>query len=406
MFKSRKKHRLFLAFIIVIIIILALGLFKAITMSNKPQISLNIPNSYKVAGNLEIKWPYDTQGSVMIDNYGIVSQTNRQQPIPLASLAKIMTAYLILKDHPLHIGQNGPIINITENDVKTYINDKKNQQSVLKVTKNEKLSEKQLLEGLLLPSGNNCATILAKWDSGSTKVFVEKMNKTAKQLGMNHTHYADPAGVRLYTVSTANDQLKLAQKVMKIPEFRYIVSKPQVTLPVAGTVYNVNYDLGKDGIIGIKTGSMPQSGGNFVFASKHDLKWKHVLIIGALLGEYGRKPLMDALKSSIKVINQVKHNMHLSQIFKKEGTIGYAKFVWLKPIPLVIGKSLYTITWPGVGYNIKFKKNHIKLPIKKNEVVGYLDLYNKFLDKKIPVLIENAVKKPTFIERLKSILTI
>ena len=90
-------------------------------MSNKPQISINIPDSYQVAGNLKIKWPYDTQGSVIIDNYGIVSQTNHQQPIPLASLAKIMTAYIILKDHPLHVGQNGPIINITENDVKTYI---------------------------------------------------------------------------------------------------------------------------------------------------------------------------------------------------------------------------------------------------------------------------------------------
>jgi D-alanyl-D-alanine carboxypeptidase (penicillin-binding protein 5/6) len=406
MFRSHKKHSFILAFIVAIILICALAFFKAITMSNKPQISINIPDSYQVAGNLKIKWPYDTQGSVIIDNYGIVSQTNHQQPIPLASVAKIMTAYIILKDHPLHIGQNGPIINITENDVKTYINDKKNQQSVLKVAKNEKLSEKQLLEGLLLPSGNNCATILAKWDSGSTKAFVEKMNKIAKQLGMNHTHYADPAGVRLYTVSTANDQLKLAKKVMEIPEFRYIVSKPQVTLPVAGTVYNVNYDLGKDGITGIKTGSMPQSGGNFVFASKHDLKWKSVLIIGALLGEYGRKPLMDALKSSLAIINQVKHNIHLSQIFKHGEAIGYIKFTWLKPVPLILGKSLYTVTWPGVRYNIKFKENSIKLPIKKNEVVGYIDLYNKFLDKKIPVLIANTVKKPTLIERLKSILTI
>jgi len=405
MFRSRKKHSFILAFV-VIIVILVFGFFRAITMSNKPQISLNLPNSYQIAGNVKIKWPYGTEGSVMIDNYGIVSQTHHQQPLPMASLAKIMTAYLILKDHPLHLAQNGPIINITQNDVKIYIKDKKNQQSVLKIAKNEKLSEKQLLEGLLLPSGNNCATILAKWDSGSTKVFVKKMNEMAKHLGMHHTHYADPAGVRLYTVSTANDQLKLAQKAMEIPEFRYIVSKPQVTLPVAGTVYNVNYDLGKNGIIGIKTGSMPQSGGNFVFASKHDLKWKRVLIIGALLGEYGRKPLMDALKSSLTIINQVKHNIHLSEIFKNGKTIGYVKFAWLKPVPLVLGKSLYTITWPSVRYKIKFKENSIKLPIKKDEVVGYLDLYNNFFNKKIPVLIADAVKKPTLIERLKSILTI
>ncbi|MGC9168951.1 MAG: D-alanyl-D-alanine carboxypeptidase family protein [Desulfurella sp.] len=395
-----------MVFVIGIIVVAILGLFKALTLTNKPRLLLNIPKSYHAVGNLNIKWPYGTEGAIMIDRYGIISQTPHQQPIPIASVAKIMTAYLILKNHPLHLGQNGPDITITKNDVKIYKKDLKNQQSVLKIAANEKLSEKQLLEGLLLPSGNDCATVLAKWDDGTVKAFVNKMNKMAKLLNMNHTHYADPAGVRLYTVSTANDQLKLAQKVMQIREFRYLVSKPQATLPVAGTVYNVDYDLGKDGIVGIKTGSMPQSGGDFVFASNQYLKWKHILILGALLGEYGERPLMDALKSTIKIINQVKNNIHLSQLFKKDQKIGYVKFEWLKPIPLITGSSFYTITWPGINYNIKFEKNPIMLPIKKSSIIGYIDVYNKFFTKKIPVRIAGMVKKPTLIERLKSILRI
>ncbi len=405
MLKSRKKSHYFAVFILAIMIIVILGLYKALTMTSKPTISLNIAKSYEVPEKVTIKWPYGTEGTIMIDHYGIISKTTHQQPISIASVAKIMTAYLILKDHPLHIGQNGPIINITKNDVKIYIKDKKNQQSVLKIAKNEKLSEKQLLEGLLVPSGNDCASILAKWDSGSVKTFVKKMNETAKQLGMNHTHYADPAGVRLYTVSTADDQLKLIQKAMQLHIFRNIVSKPQVNLPIVATVYNVNYDLGKDGIIGIKTGSMPQCGGNFAFADKYYLKWKKILILGVLLGEYGEKPLMDALKSSINIINQAKSDIHLSQIFKKNQKIGYAKFIWLKRVPLILKNSFYALTWPGIKYNVIFKEKRIKLPLTKDQIIGYLYVYNHFMDKKIPVEIAASINKPTLVEKLKSILS-
>jgi hypothetical protein len=59
MFRSRKKHSFILAFV-VIIVILVFGFFRAITMSNKPQISLNLSNSYQIAGNVKIKWPYST----------------------------------------------------------------------------------------------------------------------------------------------------------------------------------------------------------------------------------------------------------------------------------------------------------------------------------------------------------
>ena len=105
----------------------------------------------------------------------------------------------------------------------------------------EKLTERQMLEALLLPSANNIATVLAKWDSGSVTAFVDKMNKTAQELGMKNTHYEDPAGINLSTQSTALDQLLIAEQAMKIDTFKDIVRMNQATLPVAGTVYNVNY---------------------------------------------------------------------------------------------------------------------------------------------------------------------
>ena len=87
--------------------------------------------------------------------------------MPIASLAKIMTAYVVLRCHPLPAGGPGPPITVTAADAAAYASDKRHGQSVVKVERGEKLTERQALEALLIPSGNNIASMLAGWDAGS-----------------------------------------------------------------------------------------------------------------------------------------------------------------------------------------------------------------------------------------------
>ena len=68
-------------------------------------------------------------------------------------------------------------------------------QSLIKVSANERLTEYQVLQGLLIASGDNAAQILARWDAGSIPAFVTKMNAMAKSLGMTKTHFVDPDGM-------------------------------------------------------------------------------------------------------------------------------------------------------------------------------------------------------------------
>ena len=81
------------------------------------------------------------------------------------------------------------------------------------------------------------------------------MNVSAAQLGMRHTIYTDPSGLDPSTVSTAADQLRLARAAMRIPAFAEIVGMPAAVIPVAGEVTNTDDLLGRDGFVGIKTGS-------------------------------------------------------------------------------------------------------------------------------------------------------
>ena len=115
----------------------------------------------------------------------------------MASLTKIMTAYLILRDHPLAAGQQGPPITDDAGRRGRHDHDIGHRPvQRAPVQAGEVLTERQLLEGLLVHSANDFADALARWDAGSCRAFVAKMNAGGVQLGMAQTHFVDANGYR------------------------------------------------------------------------------------------------------------------------------------------------------------------------------------------------------------------
>ena len=112
----------------------------------------------------------------------------------MASLTKIMTAVIVLEDHPLGHG-SGPTFTMTAADHAAWIRSVEQGDSSLEVVAGERLTERQLLEGLMIPSACNIADYLAVWDAGSIAAFVRKMNATATAFGLAQTHYADASGL-------------------------------------------------------------------------------------------------------------------------------------------------------------------------------------------------------------------
>jgi D-alanyl-D-alanine carboxypeptidase (penicillin-binding protein 5/6) len=147
----------------------------------------------------------------------------------------------------------------------------------------EQLTERQLLEALLIPSGNNIAQMLAAQVAGSQTRFLAEMNAEARALGMDHTFYTDPSGFDPSTVSTAADQLRVFQRAMGFPVFRQIVSMPSVTLPVAGTLTNYN-PLIAEGYAG-KTGSDSAAGGCLAFFTHVTVGGRGLTAVGVVLGQ-------------------------------------------------------------------------------------------------------------------------
>jgi D-alanyl-D-alanine carboxypeptidase (penicillin-binding protein 5/6) len=218
--------------------------------------------------------------------------------VPIASVAKVMTAYLVLKDDPLAPGEEGFSMEVTEADVEDFHRRVDSDQSVIPVEAGEGLSERQALEALMLPSANNVAVMLAVHEAGSIEAFAARMNEAAAELGMGRTNYTDPSGLDDATVSTAVDQLKLARAAMADPTFAEIVAMQSTVLPVAGEVTNFNGLVGHGGFVGIKTGSDEAAGGCLLFDKEIEVDGRTRTILGAVLGQRDGDLIQAALGSA------------------------------------------------------------------------------------------------------------
>jgi len=249
-------------------------------------------------------WPAYGQAAVQIGQSQIQAGPN-QHAAPIASVAKVMTAYLVLCDHPLKVAEGGPTITLTDADVADTDRRRGRDESVVSIAAGEQLTELQALQALLLPSANNIAAVLARWDAGSADRFVARMKATARSLGMTHTRYTDPSGFDDATVSTAGDQVRVVDRAMRLPVFASIVATPSATLPVAGTVHNTNTLVGYNGFVGVKTGSTAAAGGCFAFRAIRWIDGKPTTITGVVFGQPGDDQIAAGLAAAGAMVDRI-----------------------------------------------------------------------------------------------------
>jgi hypothetical protein len=234
-----------------------------------------------------VSWPADGVSAAYVSGFGVVAGPGATRPVPIASVAKVMTAYVVLHDHPLPAGGSGPDITVLTSEAAAYPAQASAGDSLVPVSDREMLTERQALEALLLPSADNMAWILARWDAGSQAAFVARMNVTARRLGLTGTTYTDPSGLAPSTVSTAADQVRLGLAAMRVPALAAIAAMPAAFVPEAGFVRTFNTLLGQDGIVGLKTGNTQAAGGCVVIAAWRRAGARSVLVVAATFGQPG-----------------------------------------------------------------------------------------------------------------------
>ena len=280
MYRARRRRLLLGVVLVLLFAYTAGGLLNATGRMRMP--TPHTRNDYPRASMAAVRWPQQGQAALVLGE-GRPAASPGEQPVPIASLAKVMTACLTLKRYPLNGAQEGFTITVTKADAQAEADDADQKQSVVAVRAGEQLTERQLLEALLIPSGNNIAWMLATQVAGGETSFIAEMNTEARVLGIDHTDYTDPSGWDPSTVSTAADQLRVFQEAMHFAAFRQIVSMPRVTLPVAGTLTNYN-PLIADGYAG-KTGSDSAAGGCLAFFTQVTVGGRPQTAVGVVMGQ-------------------------------------------------------------------------------------------------------------------------
>jgi D-alanyl-D-alanine carboxypeptidase (penicillin-binding protein 5/6) len=301
-------------------------------------------------------WPAQGQAAVGLPAVGLLGTHGASRPQPIASLAKIMTAYVVLRDHPLPAGGSGPEITVTPADAAAYASDQQQGQSVVVVAPGEQLSERQALEAMLIPSGNNVADLLARWDAGSEQAFVAKMNGLAGSLGLRSTRYTSASGADAATVSTAGDQYRLTVRALQIPVIGQIVAMPQVTLPVAGVASNLNPGLGHDGIVGVKTGSSTESGGCLAFSAVQTVAGRPVTVVGVILGiqPTAAQPteLGGVISAAENLLGSVSGHLEQFTVVRPGAVLGSVSSAWATGPDAVAATGVNVTAWPGTPVTV------------------------------------------------------
>lgn len=228
----------------------------------------------------------------------VIFEKNAKERMPMASLTKIMTAIIAMENR--------------RDDDRYIVNgDDLVGENSMGLVSGERLSQEELLYGLLLPSGNDAAeTLASNYEDGGRKAFVKAMNDKAKALGLTDTNFTNPSGLQgdgdQYT--TAYDLLVVTRYALeKFPIFRRIVSTAEYQIEETSG-HNAHYLVNETnllttypGVAGVKTGYTPEAGLCLVTY----LDYEGHKVVGIILNSENRrgemKELLDASLKSLGI---------------------------------------------------------------------------------------------------------
>lgn len=392
--KSKKKPHLIRLGILAFVVVYIVGMY------GRPlptAVATSLPVNESQKQDVQLAWPAYGQAAVGAVGYGVLETHGEQKALPTASVAKVMTALAVLKQKPLKIGEQGPVITITQSDVDEYARTVAMDGSNVPVALGEQITQYEALQALLLPSANNMAHTLVRWAYGSEDDYLQFVNNFAKSLGMKNTNFDDPSGYSPKTVSTSEDLVKLAVNAMDNPVIAEIAAQKEATIPVAGRIYNVNALLGRDGIAGIKTGNTEEAGGCFMAAAVREINGQKVTVVSVIMGA---PTLFNALKDSVPLTKSTFDGFSEVTVATAGQEVGIYEIPWGDDVPLLAKNDLKAVAWQNTAIKTDLIIQNSTIPIAAGETVGVLKAEVGRNVAESPVVTSTSISAPTIFWRL------
>ena len=320
----------------------------------------------------------------------VVYEKNADQQRYPASTTKIMT-FIVTAENV------GDLENTNVTIKQDMINGLDPESTVMGLSAHigEQVSVKDLLYGLMLPSGNDAALVLADYVGGGISGFVAKMNAKAAELGCANTHFANPHGLSdTEHFSTAHDMALIAKYAMTLPDFMEICNTVYYTPAGFNTLHNTNYMLDPDAeggayyyqyTKGIKTGYLDEAGKCLVTTADKNGDQYLCVCLGANFSY--EENVNYAMKDTAKLYGWAYENLGVQTIYSPEDSLASVdvKYVRNGRIVNAVPEKAVTAFLPNQYDKNKLKveincTEQVEAPVTKGDVLGTVSVQYEDLD--------------------------
>ncbi|MBN9240989.1 MAG: D-alanyl-D-alanine carboxypeptidase [Leifsonia sp.] len=246
---------------------------------------------------------YGASGVGAVGYPGVLASAGSTDALPIASISKIITALVVLDQHPITLDDPGPDITFGDVDQGFYDAQLADGGSVGEMYVGLTLSQRDVMNVMLIESANNYAETLATWAYGSESAFVDAATAWLGKVGLASTSIVEPTGVSPDNRSTVADLVELGKLALANPVVAQIVATQSIDIPNLGPIESSNKLLGIDGVDGIKTGTLDEAGSCLLFAQDHTVGSTTVTIVGVVLGGPDHDTIDAAIQSLLAEVD-------------------------------------------------------------------------------------------------------
>lgn len=321
----------------------------------------------------------------------IQSEAGVVGPLPMASISKLITALVVLEAKPLGLGEPGPTITFGKADSALYDKYYVMQASVQPMKTGSTMSEHDALETMLVVSATNYAEAVANWAFGSPARYLGAARAWLAKNDFTDTKVVEPTGIDPRNVSTPRDLIGIGKLALANPVLAAIVQTKTLNVPSLDQWPNNNQLLGIDGVTGIKTGTLDESGACLLFSAVIDIDGlSPITVVGAILGGLDHGTVNGEVR---KLLASIRAGFHRVPLIAKGTTLGSFTTSWKDGAGIVAANSASVLTWSDTPITSTVKVDPLTTG-PSGKKVGSVAFVAGKSTVTVPLVLEGAIAGP------------
>ncbi|PFG31484.1 D-alanyl-D-alanine carboxypeptidase family protein [Paramicrobacterium agarici] len=326
----------------------------------------------------------------------VIARAGESEPVPMAGIAKVVTALVVLDAHPMSADEEGETVPITSRDFLRYNDYRDAGARVVTVYTDDTWSQRAMLQAVLLGSSNNHADTLAAWAFGSVDAYVNEAAKWLAQHELTDTTVVDATGLSPDDVSTASDLSRLAALAMANPVIPTVLEQDVSGIAEVRGVENTTSYMAERNVTGISRSFTTQAGICLLFAATVPVDDTTYTFYGAMV----RMPDWDSLDASMSALmDSAEKGVHTGPVLPEGTPVATFTTPWGATADGVIGSSAAVTRWVGASPVVHVTTNGFALATE-GDIVATASVSEGASTSDIPVKIDKTVHAPDVLWRL------